>query len=144
MNKVLLAVDGSEPAKRATRTVIGTAALYKAPMEIELVTVRQPLPPIGGLSSVVVSREMIDNYYREEGEKALAPSRQLLDDAGLAYASHVLVGEIAHTLVEHARSTGCTMIVMGTRGMASIPNIVLGSVSHKVLHLSTLPVLLVP
>ncbi len=147
MNKVLLAVDGSEPAKRATRTVIGTAALYKAKMEVELVTVHRPLPPIGGvggLASVVVSREMIDNYYREEGEKALAPARQLLDDAGLAYTPRVLVGEIAHTLVDHARTTGCSMIVMGTRGLASVPNLVLGSVSHKVLHLSTLPVLLVP
>lgn len=144
MSKVLLAVDGSEASQRATRTLILNATLHKEPMEIELVTVRPPLPPIGGLSGAVVNREMIDTYYREEGEKALAPSRQLLDDAGLQYLARVLVGDIALTLVEHARTTGCRMICMGTRGLAAIPNLVLGSVSNKVLHLTTLPVLLVP
>ena len=144
MSKVLLAVDGSEAALRATRALIVNASLYKEPMEVELITVRSPLPPIGGLSGVVVNREMIDTYYREEGEKALAASRELLDDAGIRYIARVLVGDIALTIVEHARTTACPMICMGTRGMTAIPNLVLGSVSHKVLHLSPLPVLLVP
>jgi nucleotide-binding universal stress UspA family protein len=144
MSKVLLAVDGSEGAQRATRVLIANAALYKDPVEVELVTVHPPLPPIGALSGVVVSREMIDRYYREEGEKALAPSRQLLDNAGVKYVLRVLVGDIAQTLVEHATTTGCSMICMGTRGLTPVRNLVLGSVSHKVLHLSPLPVLLVP
>lgn len=144
MSKVLLAVDGSEGAQRATRTLIANAGLYKEPIDVELITVRPPLPPIGGLSGVVVNREMIDNYYREEGEKALAPSRELLDNAGVPYVARVLVGDIAITIVEHAKTTACKMICMGTRGMTPLPNLVLGSVSHKVLHLSTLPVLLVP
>ncbi len=144
MSRILLAVDGSETAQRATRTLIANAGLYREPIEVELITVRPPLPPIGGLSGVVVNREMIDTYYREEGEKALAPSRQLLDDAGVKYVARVLVGDVAVTIVEHARTTACKMICMGTRGMTAVPNLVLGSISHKVLHLSTLPVLLVP
>jgi nucleotide-binding universal stress UspA family protein len=144
MSKVLLAVDGSEPSQRATRTLIANAGLYTEPMQIELVTVRPPLPPIGGLSGVVVNREMIDNYYREEGERALAPCRRLLEDAGVPFVARVLVGDIAATLVEHARTTECKMICMGTRGMTPVPNLVLGSISNKVLHLSPLPVLLVP
>jgi nucleotide-binding universal stress UspA family protein len=143
MLRVLLAVDGSEIALRATRELIANAALYKEAPHVELVTVRQPLP-IGGFSGLVLSREMVDRYYREEGEQALASSRQLLADAGIEYTLHVLVGEVARMIVEHARRTGCRAIYMGTRGMAQIPGLVLGSISTKVLHLTQIPVTLVP
>jgi len=55
--------------------------LYKETPEVELLTVRPPLP-VGGLSGIVVNRQMIDRYYREEGEKALAPNQELLAQAG--------------------------------------------------------------
>jgi len=35
------------------------------------------------------------------------------------------------------------MIVMGTRGMGTVANLVLGSVATKVIHLSHIPVILV-
>ncbi|HTT09388.1 MAG TPA: universal stress protein [Burkholderiaceae bacterium] len=143
MLSVLLAVDGSENALRATRELIASAALYKEALHVELVTVRPPLP-LGGFSGLVLSREMIDGYYREEGERALASSRRLLVEAGIDCTPRVLVGDIPHMLVEHAASAGCRMMFMGTRGMAQIPGIVLGSISTKVLHLARIPVTLVP
>jgi nucleotide-binding universal stress UspA family protein len=143
MLRILLATDGSESALRATRELIGHAALYKEALHVELLTVR-PALHIGRLSGVVVSHEMLESYYREEGEKALAACRQLLKDAGIDHAAHVLVGEIAPTIVEQAKNWRCRFIYMGTRGMAAIPSLVLGSVSTKVLHLSSVPVVLVP
>jgi nucleotide-binding universal stress UspA family protein len=142
--KLLLAVDGSESAVRATQEIIETAGLYKETPEIELVTVHLPVPPVGGFSGVVVTRDMIEGYYREEGERALAPSRQLLDTAHLEYTPHILVGDIAPALVEHAEKSGSQMIYMGTRGRTAISNLVLGSVPTKVLHLARVPVVLVP
>jgi len=35
------------------------------------------------------------------------------------------------------------MIYMGTRGMSALPNLVLGSIATKVVHLSLIPVVLV-
>jgi nucleotide-binding universal stress UspA family protein len=141
--KILLAVDGSESAVRATRKLIESAAWYKEPVQIELVTVHLPLPHVGGFSSVVVTHEMVEHYYSEEGAKALAPSRKLLDEAGLRYTPHVLIGEIAPTIAGHAEKSGCQMIYMGTRGMTAISNLMLGSVATKVLHLAHIPVVLV-
>jgi nucleotide-binding universal stress UspA family protein len=141
--KILLAVDGSESAARATRKLIETAGWFKAGVEIELVTVHPPLPQVGGFAKAVVSPEMVEHYYSEEGAKALAPSRRLLDEAGLRYVPHILVGEVASTLVEHARKTGADLIYMGTRGMTAMSKLVLGSVVTKVLHLAHVPVLLV-
>src|SRR5215470_9178817 len=135
MLKVLLAVDGSENALRATRELISHAQLYKEPLYVELLTVRSPLP-LGGFSGAVLTREMVDSYYREEGQKALSASERLLTQADIALESHVQVGDVATTIVGHATKSGCRMICMGTRGMAPIPSLVLGSVATKVLHLA--------
>ena len=86
---------------------------------------------------------MIERYYREEGEKVLAPSRELLAAAGVRHAPRILVGDIAPTIVEHAKSSQCQMIYMGTRGMTAMSNLVLGSIATKVLHLARIPVVLI-
>jgi nucleotide-binding universal stress UspA family protein len=85
---------------------------------------------------------VVEKYYRDEGEKALAPSKQVLDTAGIRYSPQVLVGEIAHTIVDHAQKSGCDMIYMGTRGMSAISSAMLGSVAMQVLHLTRVPVAL--
>jgi nucleotide-binding universal stress UspA family protein len=142
MLKILLAVDGSESALRAARSLIETAAWYREPPAVELVAVHLPVPLVG-FADAVVSREMTERYYREEGEKMLAGARALLDAAGMRYSPHILVGQIAQTLVDHARRAGCNMICMGTRGMTALSNIVMGSIATRVLHLADVPVVLV-
>ena len=74
-SKILLAVDGSESAVRAARKLIETADWYKEPPTVELVAVHLPVPVVG-FADVVVSREMIERYYQEEGEKMLAAVRR--------------------------------------------------------------------
>jgi nucleotide-binding universal stress UspA family protein len=141
--KILLAVDGSESAVRATRKLVESAAAYKDPPQVEVVTVHLPVPHVGGFSGVVVTHEMVEQYYREEGQKALAPSKQLLDQAKIRYTPHILVGDIANCIVEHAQKSGCDMIYMGTRGMTAMSNMLVGSIATKVLHLAHVPVVLV-
>jgi nucleotide-binding universal stress UspA family protein len=143
MLKIMFAVDGSESAIRATQKLIETAGWFKEPLEIDLVTVHLPLPQVGGFSGAAVSHDMVEKYYSEEGGKALAPARKLLDAAGIRYVPHILVGEIAQSLVEHVQKAGCQMLFMGTRGMSAMSNLMVGSVATKVLHLCTVPVVLV-
>lgn len=140
--KILLAVDGSESAVRATCDLAEASPLYKQAPEVELVTV-QPQVLSVGLAGAFVSQDMIDRYFLQEGKKALAPSKQVLDTAGIRYTPHVLVGEIAQTIVKHAQKSGCDMIYMGTRGMSAIFSALLGSITIKVLHLARVPVVLV-
>jgi nucleotide-binding universal stress UspA family protein len=141
--RILLAVDGSECAVRATRKLVDGAAAYKESPQVELVTVHLPVPHVGGFSGVVVSHEMIEQHYREEGEKALAPSKQILDQAKIRFTPHILVGDITKAIVEQADKSRCDMIYMGTRGMSAVPNMLVGSIATKVLHLARVPVVLV-
>lgn len=143
MIKILLAVDGSESAVRATRKLVETLSWYKDPTHVDIVNVRPPLPYVGGISGIVVTQEMVQSYYKEEGERALAPSVKVLDEAGVKYAAHVLVGDVPQTIVRYAHESACAMIYLGTRGMTAISNLVLGSVATKVLHLADTPVVLV-
>ena len=109
----------------------------------DLVAVHLPIPKIGGAFNAVVSQQMVDQYYKDEGAQMLTASEKLLSEAGVAFVSHILVGQIAQTIVEHGDATGCQMIFMGTRGMGALANIVMGSVATKVVHLALVPVVLV-
>jgi nucleotide-binding universal stress UspA family protein len=111
---------------------------------IELVNVHPPLPYVGGFSGFVISRDTVERYYKEEGEKALAPSARVLDEAGVKYTARLLVGDVPRTIVQHAHDTGCAMIYMGSRGMSAVSNLLLGSVTTKVLHFANVPVVLIP
>ena len=72
-----------------------------------------------------------------------APGKALLEAAGATFAEHTLVGPVAETIVRHAKESGADMIYMGTRGMTPLGNMVLGSTAAKVLHLATVPVVLI-
>jgi nucleotide-binding universal stress UspA family protein len=143
MVKILLAVDGSEPSIRATRSLVEMVRLCREPVEVELVTVHLPVPPIGSPLGTVVSKQMVDRYYQEEGAQALAPSEKILEDEGIAYSPRILVGDVAQQIVEHGDAAQCRMIYMGTRGMGALPNLVMGSIATKVVHLALVPVVLV-
>ena len=62
---------------------------------------------------------------------------------GELYAAHVLIGQIAESIVAHAKAKRCDLIYIGTRGHTGVKSAVLGSTAQKVLHISDTPVLLV-
>ena len=140
--KILLPVDGSESSVRATRKLVDTLGWFRETPAIELCTVHLPIPRVPNMGAFV-SHEMVQKYYADESDAMLAPSRRVLDDAGVAYEAVRLVGPVAETIVEHAKKVGADMIFMGTRGMTALANVALGSVTTRVLHLAHVPVLLV-
>jgi len=140
--RILLAVDGSEPSARAAAKVAETIGWYTETPRVDVLTVHLPVPKFGHMGSVV-THEMVERHYTEESEAALAPTRKVLDAAGVKYTSHRAVGPIAETIVAQAQALGADQIVMGTRGLSAISNMVVGSIATKVLHLATVPVVLV-
>lgn len=142
MLKILLAVDGSPSAVRATEKLVQTLDWYKEPPRIEVIAIHLPVPKLPNMS-MVVTHEALARYYDEECQAMLAPSRQVLDAAGVQYTALTRVGSIAETIVEQSKSSSSDFIYMGTRGMTGFASMVLGSVAVKVLHLAHVPVVLV-
>jgi nucleotide-binding universal stress UspA family protein len=85
----------------------------------------------------------VEQHHQEEGMKALADARKLLDDAGLKYTPHVVVGETADMIASFVKDNRFDQVMMCTRGMSAAANMLMGSVASKVLHLVAVPVTLV-
>ena len=140
--KILLAVDGSKNSLDAVDCLIEHAGWYRETPQVELVTVHLPVPKLPRMK-LVIGKNQIRRYYEEEGEARLLTAKKKLYAAGIAYRPCVLVGSIAETIVEHARDSRCDLIFIGSRGMTALGKALLGSTATKVLHLSSIPVLLV-
>jgi nucleotide-binding universal stress UspA family protein len=140
--KILLAVDGSKHSLKAVKCLIEHADWYREKPGVELVNVHLPVPKLRGMG-VVVGASQVRRYYDREGRAALSKARKLLDAAGIKYSAHVLVGSVAESIVKEARLARCDLIMIGTRGMSATASLLLGSSATKVVHLSSIPVLLV-
>jgi nucleotide-binding universal stress UspA family protein len=140
--KILLAVDGSKPSLDAVGVLIEHAAQFRAKPEVELVTVHLPVPKLPRMG-MAVGKEQLARYYQDEGEANLATAKKRLEAAGVGYKAHVLVGPIAETIVKHAKNTRCELICIGSRGMSELGKALVGSTATKVLHLASIPLLIV-
>lgn len=139
MNVLLVPVDGSESSLNALRSAL--AMLNGSDGQLHVISVQPPI--MSGNVKRFISSEIIDGYYAEEGEKALAGAHELLRNTDTAATISVQVGHVAETIVEYAKKHGCNHIVMGTRGMGRVKGLLLGSVTTKVLSLADVPVTLV-
>jgi nucleotide-binding universal stress UspA family protein len=142
MLKFLVPVDGSAASGRAVDYLIKKLDVFKDPVEIHLLNVQPPIP-YGGRVSSVIGQDKLAQYHQEEAMTVLKPVMQKLEAARVKFHHHIGVGDAAEVICKFAKEKGCDQIVMGTRGMGSVSNLVLGSVATKVMHLTSVPVLLV-
>jgi len=136
----LIPVDGSDTALNAVRHAIREAAASAVTPEIDLINVQAPL---SNDISRFINGDVLKEYHQDTGAEAMEKARELLEQAGIAHRTHVLIGDPATAIAEFATKQGSTLIIMGARGLGSVIGALLGSVTVKVVHLSPVPVLLV-
>jgi len=140
MLKILAPVDGSNNAARVIDYLIRFASQSKA-LDVCLINVREAIdsPQVHRFWST----EQILEFQQKEGNLLLEPARKKLDESGVRCSTEIIVGDIAQTIASAAKDRNCDMIVMGTRGMGTIGNLLMGSVATKVVYLAEMPVTLV-
>jgi nucleotide-binding universal stress UspA family protein len=133
---VVVGYDGSEGAKAALRAA---AELGRAYGEKVTIAFAYALSPVGGElhDYHAALRELASRRVAEALELAAAGEAQDVDGV-------VVEQDPAHALVELAAERDARLIVVGTRGESPFMGALLGSTAHKLLHLSELPVLVVP
>ena len=119
---ILIAVDGSDRARRAAKYGVELAATYDA--AVDVVTV------YGGDA--------------EEGQAVLDDVAEMADGAGVVVETEVLSGKPATTIANRADERGADLLVVGRRGRSGIRARLLGTVTERVLRRSPAPVLTVP
>ncbi len=73
----------------------------------------------------------------------IEPHRAKLRESGVAFEDLTIGGNTAEVIAETVTGEGCDLVVMGSRGRSDLEGLLLGSVTHKVLHISPRPVLVV-
>jgi nucleotide-binding universal stress UspA family protein len=141
MHKLLIPLDGSESARHGLEYAIKLAKEH-GQIKLHLVTV-YPEPAIYGEIQVYVSREKMDELQKIHSMDILQPAIDAAKSADVPLTNEILVGSTASMIVKRAEELDCVGIIMGTRGMGAVGNLVLGSVATKVVHLTKLPVTLV-
>ncbi|HVB50041.1 MAG TPA: universal stress protein [Burkholderiales bacterium] len=140
MNKKLLVpVDGSEHSLNAVRYAIGR--VREAPAELLVLHVEAPVSYEE--MRVYVMREEAEKIRRQACERVLASATVLLDRAKVAYSAHLREGEIAPTIAKFTEAEKVDEVIIGSRGMGAVGELLLGSIAHRVVHLVQVPVTLV-
>lgn len=126
INKLLVAYDGSEQAKKAFDLAIDIAAKYGA--EVFVISVARPPEPANDVETEAILESATDYY-----EKHFAELKEDAIAAGIVPQFEVLVGHPADQIVHYANEKEVDMIVMGHRGKSFVERWLLGSVSKRVL-----------
>ena len=137
----LVPYDGSEAALRALQHAIGQVKLGGA-VSIHLVNAQlKAILPAD--VAVHITPERVEELQRLQFDAVLSPAEDALKKTNLPYSKEILIGTIPEVIAKRAQQDGCNGIIMGTRGMSAINNLVLGSVATRVIHLAKVPVTLV-
>jgi nucleotide-binding universal stress UspA family protein len=132
---LVLGYDGSDCAKAALATAVESAKAYGDGI---VVAFGAGVYPIGEDADHL---RLVRKMGTDWADEALAAIRAAgIDDAEAA----VVDARPAEALLQVAAEREARMIVVGTHGEHPLTGAVLGSVPHKLLHLSNVPVLVVP
>ncbi|HET9822727.1 MAG TPA: universal stress protein [Burkholderiaceae bacterium] len=138
--RILLAVDGSEQSQRAVERALELSKESSNGVEIHLANVQ---PSVPGDASGFVSKQALHGFHHERAEGALHAARERLQQAGIRFMEHELVGTTGLEIAELARNQGCELIVMGTRGLSASMSALLGSNSQDTIEHAGVPVMVV-
>lgn len=142
LDRILLAVDGSEASHAATQLL--ATFPFKAPLGITIVTVWSPVQsaspaPSSGLSGSPSAASIMKGTGEDLLRDVAAPFR----DGPYTIQTEWLHGDPPFAILEAAGRYGVQMIVVGARGLKGIKRFLLGSVSQKILVHATCSVLIV-
>jgi|SRR5579864_4716069 len=134
---IILGYDGSDGSKAALRVAVAVAKAFGAPLT--LVFGYEP-NPMGGETADYKKK------LQKIGDDVLATAVEEAKALDPSVAVEPLVAPLrpAESLLEAANERDARVIVVGGNGERPIVGVILGSVPHKLLHRSTVPVLVVP
>lgn len=141
---VVAAFDDSKNAQKALETAIQVAVAAEAPLHVVAVD------NVGGLEAwpetdtMLGREEMMEQMHRRVGETL----KHVADDAerahpGLEVHTNLLGGGAGAAIAAYAVDVKAGLVVMGSRGHGGFTGMLLGSVSHRVVHDAPCPVMVI-
>lgn len=140
MKKILLPVDGSEYSKAAASVAREMAEKFEA--EIVVLRVGEP-----DFMDMYYSRkdleETAENKMKRIAAQLIEEDKKLFEGSSIAdKVSYITrTGDAASKILDACDEEGCDFIVIATHGMGAAKRFLVGSVTNKVVHHASVPVL---
>ena len=138
-SKVLVPIDGSENSFRALDAALLLSEKLGA--KVTAIHVMEDIPVLH-IQSEKLLRQLLD-AYKKESQKILLKCSEISARKGLSIDTKLLQGNAGSAILDFCKKEKYDTIVMGSRGMGKFKELVLGSVSNKVVHHSSCPVMIV-
>ncbi len=138
--KILVAVDGSPFTKRMLAYLAAHDEWLGEQQSYVVVTAVSAVPP---RAAAVLDKELLKSYYDDEAEKVFKPIRTFFSKQKIRAEFVAKVGSPADVIATLAKKGDFDLLMLGSHGHNSLGNLVMGSVSTKVLANCTTPVLLI-
>jgi nucleotide-binding universal stress UspA family protein len=136
---ILVAVDGSGFATNAVRYAGNLAKTYNATLVLLAVDGQRTLK--GALAELARDEDL---SRKEIFERILSSAITMgAVPTGTKVEQSIGYGDPGDELLTEAERVGADLIVVGSRGLGAYAELLLGSVSRKVLHLAKVPVMVV-
>ena len=150
---ILYAADLGPYGPEIFKHAAGLAQQFGA--KIHIVHVVEPLTEYAqSLIDTYVPDHVLESLRKEGHEQAMQEMHRRLETfckeklhAGaetLIADMRIVEGFAAQSILQEAKRVSANLIVMGAHGRSALGELLMGSVAHKVILKSTLPVLLVP
>ena len=134
---ILVAYDGSDHSRRALDTAVEIAQSFHSRLTILHAFDKVPLILGDDETERFIERAM------SKGRDKLAEASLQLHDINVDFTTVIVEGPAAEAILRVAEVERFDLIVMGSRGLGMVQGLLLGSVSYRVLHHATIPVLVV-
>ncbi|HBV89291.1 universal stress protein [Desulfosporosinus sp.] len=135
--KILLAADGSEHSIRAAENAI-VLTQNNPEAKIEIVYVIN-----SEASKADVLRDLDTDAITLKRNQKLLPLQEKMKQAKVDFKVKFIHGEPGPAIVKYANDGKFDVVVIGSRGLNTLQEFVLGGVSHKVAKRANCPVLIV-
>lgn len=138
--KILVPVDGSPFTKRMLAYL---AAHDEWLGEAHNYTLLYVAPAVPARAAAVIDKDVLKGYYTDEAEKVFKPIRSFFAKQKIKGDFVGKVGHAADVITDLAAKGKYDLLMMGSHGHGLLGNLVLGSVTTKVISRSEVPVLII-
>lgn len=142
MKNILVAVDGSENAKRAIKKAEEIGVAFKSKITL-LHVVEDGFPSAKNMSKGDISKKNeLEKNIKGNSERALDAYMEKFKDYDGQVETLVKSGKAANVIIKVAEE-GYDLLIIGSRGLGSFSRAMMGSVSNKVVNHAKIPVLVI-
>ena len=136
---ILVPIDGSDNAYRAL--VAALLLSEKLGSNITVIHVMEEVP-ITHIGSEKMLNELLE-AYKKENQDILLKCSEIAKQKGLTIKTFLLQGNPASAILDYNKKEKFDLVIMGSRGLGKFKELILGSVSSKIVHHSPCAVLLI-